>query len=224
MANYPFTKRGIQQALQAHGMKKARKVQGGFRIEAAVDRPADGTRYYVDSNGPKAERVKLAGWAACWLATEGFRVEQDEYSGAYVKVIAPDAPLAGPYYVLADEDQQPTMYYIASKMAGGEANYTPSTSYAEIKSDVDELNRQYAAAAKPPATFDMDLLQALGTHWDMICRTVVGVGQVVEVYESAGWLWVTRDGQYSGERYQSPSEVCHALGMADAEAQAWTRY
>jgi len=68
----------------------------------------------------------------------------------------------------------------------------------------------------------MDLLQALGTHWDMIARTVVGVGQVVEVYESAGWLWVQRDGQYNGERYQSPSEVCRALGMADPTAKVWT--
>lgn len=114
MANYPFTERGIQQALQAHGMKKARKVQGGFRIEAAVDRPADGTRYYVDSNGPKAERQKLAQWAACWLATEGFAVTVDEYSGAHVRVHAtPEA--AGPYYVLADEDQEPVQYYSLRK-------------------------------------------------------------------------------------------------------------
>jgi len=69
-----------------------------------------------------------------------------------------------------------------------------------------------------------NLLQALGEDWGYMARTVVGLGQLVEVHESAGWLWVTRDGQYSGERYQSPSEVCHALGMADAEAQAWTRY
>lgn len=62
---------------------------------------------------------------------------------------------AGPFYVMTDdnafvrfddvtgEEVYGMMHYIAREGVG-EAGYAPSASYAEIKSDVDDMNAMYA--------------------------------------------------------------------------------